>query len=705
MKIKDIFSISALVLSAIIILVLFTGYGNKKVHPDLNAMMIKKFLEKNNKGDFSQKEFRKYTFFFEQDMKLKGLGVIKEGLFSPNDLAAAGVVGDAGAVIDYNTPLNIYCEEGTAEMTPQGWIVHGGLAADVPEVPASLRHFYDPTRNVGDRYLTDIANSKLMGSLQKYALTNPHTDGIEWAIGQPGDKSNDAQSHQFTWERGKMWMQMALQEAKDDKRNEFMARAWRALGETLHMIADNGCPPHVRNDAHPSPIWRNNSWLGDPDPYEELVDIIRRDDPETFVNFASGLPDNDLKNKIKDMKKVRDLAHALAEFTNKNFVTNQTISGVDKYGNKHKQIIHPENEYTSPLLQQMTYNQDDYSYISPSGTKQCVDHYYFSKLPLFCSPYVDVECVKSQASQLFPNITEVGANVIGLFIPKLKVEIKSLNGNLVKGEIIHRKDPEYQDEIKYTGNVTLQLKNNKYRILQEIKVQAHNGKFETSGLSIGSEGGILCAYIDFGGIRVQSDDFPVAQKAKEPEPVKVVSGGAYINRVLIYVEGSFDNTLTCGGYTNDPRTWIDLESHNIPISQVPGKFKGSKRYGIYLVEVSGTFTEDELLEFKYKGTGTLGCREQEWDIELRNIPRINKETDAPNQATFQLRPYDNIDWKSNKVNMADHVPRMVLKEVSIEDKSRTRTLIETSWGRIVMGSTINISPKNQQSALEVSFSW
>ena len=136
MKIKDIFSISALILSAVVILVLFTGYGNKKVHPDLNAMMIKKFLERNNKGDFSQKEFRKYSFFFEQESKLKGLGVIKEGLFSPNDVAAAGVVGDVGAVVDYNRGMNIFCEEGSTEMTSHGWIVHGGLAADVPEVPA-----------------------------------------------------------------------------------------------------------------------------------------------------------------------------------------------------------------------------------------------------------------------------------------------------------------------------------------------------------------------------------------------------------------------------------------------------------------------------------------------------------------------------------------------------------------------------------------
>ena len=112
----------------------------------------------------------------------------------------------------------------------------------MPQVPASLRHFYDPTKPPGDRYLTEIANAVIMGSLQKYVLTNPHTDGVEWALGKPGDLSANVQDHYYTWERGKSWMQLALKELSKEKQDEFMAKAWCSLGETLHMITDNGCP-------------------------------------------------------------------------------------------------------------------------------------------------------------------------------------------------------------------------------------------------------------------------------------------------------------------------------------------------------------------------------------------------------------------------------------------------------------------------------
>lgn len=515
-KLNEIVRFPLLLMSGISLILLFTSYGNKKVHPDLNAMMVDAFLKRNNQGEFSLKEFQKYTFNFDQADKLKGYAVVKNGYFSANDIAAAGVIGDIGAVADKYSTIDVYCDEGLTERTTKQWIMGGGFSADVPEIPASLRHFYDPTRNEGDRYLTDIANSKVMGTLQKYALSNPHTDGVEWALGKPGDLSADAQSHQYTWERGKMWMQMALHELKKDKRNEFMAKAWRSLGETLHMIADNGCPPHVRNDAHPSPVLDYDTWFGDADPYEELVDIIRRDNEKTFNELASGIPDATLKQQFRDFKSVREIAHALAVFTNTNFVTNQTISGIDKYGNEKKQITHPDFAYTSPLLQNMTYNESDHAYYSSIGIKECVDREYFAKyIPRMCEPKVDMECVKSQAAVLFPNIIEAGTNAIRLFIPKLKVEIKSAENNIVKGAISHIVDDEYPELIAYSGTVTLQLKDKNFRIKNEVEVVAHEGLFECKELSFGEEGDKVSAYIEFGGVSVQSEQFECGSAEKE----------------------------------------------------------------------------------------------------------------------------------------------------------------------------------------------
>ena len=505
MKHRLFFRVLLRVMLGFIILLLFTNYGNKVVHPDLNAMMLSAFMKQQSDPARLDPQFKHYTFLFLKGVTLKGTAVTKDGLFSAGDIAAAG--------LGYG-----YSEEGPAEKTVKYWIVDGGYSADVPEVPASLRHFYDPTRPAGERYLTDIANAKIMGSLQKYVFTNPRIDGVQWALGERGVHATGIQDHQYTWERGKLWMQMALNETNGKKKNEYMANAWRSLGETLHMIADNGCPPHVRNDAHPSPMFNNNNLFGNPDPYEELLDELRTNKPDEFVQLAKGAPDEKLKEKFAAMKTAAAIAHEMATYTNANFVTNETISGTDRNGKTVTQITHPETAYNAPLLQNMTYNEEDYTYQTANGVKQCSDLDYFAGVvPHLCKPRVTLDCVKSQARALIPNIMEAGKNVIKLYIPKLKVEILSVENNLLKGVISHTTDEEYTSEIRYNGMVKILLKDKKYKIKKEIEVVAKNGNFEQAVINL-PEGGITTATIEFGGILIQSPDFKNIAKEKATVP-------------------------------------------------------------------------------------------------------------------------------------------------------------------------------------------
>jgi hypothetical protein len=503
MNIREILRFPALVFGSIIIIVLFTSYGNKKVHPDLNTIMVERFLKSYKNAEFAQNAFKNYTFEFGSGIKLKGTAIRKDGLFSSGD-PAVGILGLMATGAEYNDFFDVYSEEGTDVMSPKEWISHGGYAADVPEVPASLRHFYDPTQLPGNRYLTDIANVKVMGEIQK-AFTNPRIDGVEWALGSPALTAPGVQDHQYTWERGKLWIQMALKETNKDKKDEFMAKAWRSLGETLHMIADNGCPAHVRNDAHPSPLWSKNDWFGNPDPYEEYIDIIRRDDPSTFINLANGIPNEKLKQQFIVQSQVRGIADVLATNTNQHFITNETISGIDKNGNTVKQITHPSAAYSMPLLQHMKYESSNYSYNTTDSVKQCVDHYWLAKIiPLWCDPFVDIECVKSQAKVLLPNIVEAGANAIKLFIPKLTIEIKSIENGVLKGEIRHKTDEEFRSEIKYTGEVTILVKDNDNKELRRVVSQAKDGIFEKENLTPQKEEKIT-ATIEFGGVIVESE--------------------------------------------------------------------------------------------------------------------------------------------------------------------------------------------------------
>jgi hypothetical protein len=116
-----------------------------------------------------------------------------------------------------------------------------------------------------------------------------------------------------------------------------------------------------------------------------------------------------------------------------------------------------------------------------------------------------MECVKSQARVLFPNIIEAGANVIKLYIPILTVEIKPLDKAILTGEIKHKTDEEYPTEIKYNGEVVLLIKDKNNRDVDKIKVQATNGKFEEKGIKLAKDEKVI-AQVEFGGILIVSDE-------------------------------------------------------------------------------------------------------------------------------------------------------------------------------------------------------
>ena len=104
MKRRFFFRILFSVMLGMIPMILFTNYGNKAVHPDLNAMMLGAFIKQQADPARLDPRFKHYTFHFLKGVTLKGTAVTKDGLFSAGDIAAAG--------LGYG-----YSEEGPAEKT------------------------------------------------------------------------------------------------------------------------------------------------------------------------------------------------------------------------------------------------------------------------------------------------------------------------------------------------------------------------------------------------------------------------------------------------------------------------------------------------------------------------------------------------------------------------------------------------------------
>jgi hypothetical protein len=584
---------------------------------------------------------------------------------------------DAAEFFEFQHPTY---EEKRGNKSAKEWIIHGGYSADVPEVHASLRHFYDPTKPANKRYLTDEANNAVMKKFQSY-LSNPEINGVDWAL---GDQTGlGVFEHNYSWESGKKYIQGALEEPDPAKRNNYMAKAWRSLGETLHMIADNGCPPHVRNDAHP---------LGNVDTYEEMVEQM------DVGQFKNGVVPGFMKDKFNDKNMTaRKIAHELAVFTNENFVSNETISGTDWKGNKVKQTAHPADEYKSPKISASSYNKNYYERkVGETTVKQCTDSWYFGFVQLKESyPFVDEACVKSQANVLIPTIIEAGTNAMKWFIPELKVVITSLdeNGN-IEGEVVHKPDNEYKSQIKYNGPVYIQTVT-----LDNLTdpLIASNGKF--SG-KIEKTTSPVFAQIEFGGVAVRSENINMAKvnpkkvglaKIKIQPLSKSTSGYVSIFNNL----SNFTNfEIQTFGNRNDDN-WnsratinpndltirsvyasTDGISSNVNTSSAKVVFNREKTMIVSLI-----MTTMDSITFNLDKPENISTRTWFQSIELHDIP-ISVESDGDVSFSFE-----------NSM-VKKYIKKMVHQEIETFDgETKTKTATENNLNDInYIGFSIDFDP-------------
>lgn len=447
-----------------------TGYGNRNSHRSINQITVEQF-QKNFIQSLQPLEiFKNYTFVFYGSMGLPGTFIEKGGL----------------------TQYDV--KEIEKKENPASWIVHGGYSADEPEVFASFRHFYDPTEPAGNRYLHNHLDAA--GSL------NPKIDHLKWAV--------DHSEHQYNWKNTKASVVAALTSYDKSSRDKNMAFAWRGLGEALHMIADMGCPAHVRDDAHAAENYTGFK-LGSPDPYEEIIEELAEEGLATV--YKAGKLDIAYRDSFRRADNIEDIASILARYTNQNFFTNQTISGKNIVP-----LIHPEKTYSSPKLEQCTYDEKDMVYkksISGNEVLMCTDkRYNLIGMKVKGYPKIDKECAVSQAQALLPQIVEAGTNVMRIFIPNLKVVIDSYDeqNERIKGRVVHTADKEYPSVIKYKGPVSIISKKKLNKITE---VECENGIFDVkidksdfSGIDWEKYG--IFGEIEFGGIQVKSEPYTQA---------------------------------------------------------------------------------------------------------------------------------------------------------------------------------------------------
>ncbi len=430
------------------------AYENFSAHPEINGAIADEFDLRFTKSQGMPAKFANYLVVMSGYSSFPGPSVTESG--------------------------NWEIVEEEQSMTPKDWIKHGGLSADEPEVFAALRHFYDPKGiNNGQYHLTN------RGTYWEGLAANPGIDAKSWALTNA--------DNQWGWKKGLQYVKQALEATDQGTRDQHMAKAYRCLGETMHLLADMGCPVHVRNDSHAPSMALG--LLGDPDPYESSVT------DELVVKKKDGKPEPELVTQFGEADTADALFETLAQFTNTNFFTNQTIvgNGVEE--------IEPINDdqpaYPSPRLEDFTYEPDEFTFYrtftSGVTVKMCKDHSYFSYRGY---PYIDSDCAESQAAVLIPNIIEGGVNLVRLFIPTLTVVIDDINGSgEVQGHVTHTPDTEYTSQITYNGPVRIYTPEGDLAI-----VNAVDGAF-TGQVIIPEYIKEVSAEIAFGGIYIHSEPY------------------------------------------------------------------------------------------------------------------------------------------------------------------------------------------------------
>lgn len=457
------------------------GYGHTETHVPLNTSIGLRFLELTSLNPTQIPKFKNYEFNWNngQQPSLKGSAITKDYYLSYST---------ADEVEQSNEPLE--------------WIAKGGSLEDEPWGPASICYFYDPKGiDNGKKYLTDNSGKvEFLVSIPK-----------EWYSRDAKSWATSLTENRYGWRKAKEYVVKALKESDTEIRKKNMALAYRCLGQSLHLVSDMGCPPHVRNDSHP-PVF--SFLVGDPDPYEDICKKL-----DTYTLVKANLPSPQLKSKFSSTEKFDDIFEALAVYTNGNFFSGGTI-----YSDRIKPIVRPDNPYPTPLMTDADYDKTNFTYSKMYDgvkVKMCKDKTTSGFLTLLGAgavrgrPYLDAECVESMASVLMPDVVEAGANVVRLFVPSLTMvitEAKLDSGGIVRGKVAYTL-PSFDDEYSglfdmndmYNGPVSLFINGTDTKI---ITVATKNYfEFKLNGKITGlKKDDIALTKLEFGGIVLKSDE-------------------------------------------------------------------------------------------------------------------------------------------------------------------------------------------------------
>lgn len=504
------FSFNGIILAVIALVLSFSpvyAWDCFEAHPTINILAFENFEARLKAGHFSEK-FQ--NFAVDDGVKFSGLTFSKAVNFE-NRTEAKTV---------------------NANHTFSGWLARGGHDADVPAVTMGFRHFYDPFYQ--PHYLTWLRRHLKKPNKGKFAseaeyfksldyraddwnpnfefgtkdrkirlqpkILRPEIDAITWAL--------EHEENDHNWRQGKLAYKAAMENDTGSfnklNRSQMFGKAFRALGETMHLMADMTQPAHTRADSHSAY-----------EPIEQTVKekLIRKVIGETHKSpDFRPVPEFEVEAGLSPEEQMK----RVAAFTNHHFFSNDTIFDYEKW-------IFPRNNkrpYPYPQLSHLKHDKGIYyAHFETVGwvpmaketgsifSKVLTDNDKYGRK----NPHFNVmpNMAEQQAKVLIPLAIYNCAELIKAFLPEFKVDF-ALHKNgaeyTTSGELIHvtDNDEDWRDigAIRFNGPAFIQI-NKSY-----TECQIKDGRLVESRISPRS-GDLVRLVIRAGGIIVSSKEIKI----------------------------------------------------------------------------------------------------------------------------------------------------------------------------------------------------
>jgi WD40 repeat protein len=269
------------------------------------------------------------------------------------------------------------------------------------------------------------------GLTSAWPWINSGNSAVLWAV---NDSSND-----WRWARVRDYYYNALTASTDADRQANFAQTFRGIGQLIHLIQDMAQPAHVRNDPHPADdrgadpgfeYWAKRRDI-------DLVDLMSHpvypaDSLNTTVSGYSPITRFFDTDQYDGTNPSISLSLGLAEYTNANFVSEDTI---------FKDFAYPRREDTVVFAESQNKTSNGFEvyrkYFEKVGGGQAIKHFttasrlyaYRLENPSPALYGFDDRCYKDYADLLIPRAVGYSAALINYFF-RGKLDVIPASGGL-----------------------------------------------------------------------------------------------------------------------------------------------------------------------------------------------------------------------------------------------------------------------------------